>query len=423
MSEKRRDNKGRILKTGESQKKNGQYIYQYTNSFGERKVIYSWKLVTTDKVPAGKREDVSLREKIKEIERKLEQELIITGQNMTVLQLVQKYIGQKTGVKDNTRNNYNFVINIIKKEPFGQLKINEVKKSDAKAWLIKLQQVDGRGYSTIHSVRGVVRPAFQMAVDDDILLKNPFEFQLATVVVNDSVTRDAITRKQQKKFLEFIKNDKHFSRYYEGIYILFHTGMRISEFVGLTLSDINLRDRTITIDHQLQRNSQMVYKVINTKTTAGERTIPMTDDVYECFQRILKNRRPPKVEPMIDGYSGFLCFDKDGKPMVAMHWEKYFQHAVDKYNSIYRVQLPKITPHVCRHTYCSNMAKSGMNPKVLQYLMGHSDISVTLNTYTHLKLDDAREEVEKLAKKQAEAENEFRQLGMKENKVKFKKMG
>jgi len=345
MSEKRRDNKGRILKTGESQKKNGQYIYQYTNSFGERKVIYSWKLVTTDKVPAGKREDVSLREKIKEIERKLEQELIITGQNMTVLQLVQKYIGQKTGVKDNTRNNYNFVINIIKKEPFGQLKINEVKKSDAKAWLIKLQQVDGRGYSTIHSVRGVVRPAFQMAVDDDILLKNPFEFQLATVVVNDSVTRDAITRKQQKKFLEFIKNDKHFSRYYEGIYILFHTGMRISEFVGLTLSDINLRDRTITIDHQLQRNSQMVYKVINTKTTAGERTIPMTDDVYECFKKIVEMRKIVKVEPVIDGKLGFLYLDKNNKPMVALHWEKYFQHIREKYNRIYKEQMPIITPH------------------------------------------------------------------------------
>lgn len=398
MSEKRRDNKGRILKTGESQKKNGQYIYQYTNSFGERKVIYSWKLVTTDKVPAGKREDVSLREKIKEIERKLEQELIITGQNMTVLQLVQKYIGQKTGVKDNTRNNYNFVINIIKKEPFGQLKINEVKKSDAKAWLIKLQQVDGRGYSTIHSVRGVVRPAFQMAVDDDILLKNPFEFQLATVVVNDSVTRDAITRKQQKKFLEFIKNDKHFSRYYEGIYILFHTGMRISEFVGLTLSDINLRDRTITIDHQLQRNSQMVYKVINTKTTAGERTIPMTDDVYECFKKIVEMWKKVKAEPVIDGKLGFLYLDKNNKPMVALHWEKYFQHIREKYNRIYKEQMPIITPHVCRHTYCSNMAKSGMNPKTLQYLMGHSDISVTLNTYTHLKFEDARAEVKRITK-------------------------
>lgn len=292
MSEKRRDNKGRILKTGESQKKNGQYIYQYTNSFGERKVIYSWKLVTTDKVPAGKREDVSLREKIKEIERKLEQELIITGQNMTVLQLVQKYIGQKTGVKDNTRNNYNFVINIIKKEPFGQLKINEVKKSDAKAWLIKLQQVDGRGYSTIHSVRGVVRPAFQMAVDDDILLKNPFEFQLATVVINDSVTRDAITRKQQKKFLEFIKNDKHFSRYYEGIYILFHTGMRISD----DDDKIRLNQRKPSKYKGLSRfgpekNLQRINKFMKERPTFYKKLIQMKENFrfyLRCFYCITK---------------------------------------------------------------------------------------------------------------------------------------
>ena len=82
--------------------------------------------------------------------------------------------------------------------------------------------------------------------------------------------------------------------------------------------------------------------------------------------------------------------------MVALHWEKYFQHITTKYNSIYKVELPKISPHVCRHTYCSNMAKSGMNPKTLQYLMGHSDIGVTLNTYTHLGLDDVKEEVERV---------------------------
>ena len=85
-------------------------------------------------------------------------------------------------------------------------------------------------------------------------------------------------------------------------------------------------------------------------------------------------------------------------PMVGMHWEKYFQHAQEKYNSLFKIPLPKITPHACRHTYCSNMAKAGMNPKTLQYLMGHSDIGVTLNTYTHLKFDDARDEVEKMAK-------------------------
>lgn len=82
--------------------------------------------------------------------------------------------------------------------------------------------------------------------------------------------------------------------------------------------------------------------------------------------------------------------------MVAMHWEKYFQRIREKYNKIYRVPMPKVTPHVCRHTYCSNMAKSGMNPKTLQYLMGHSDIGVTLNTYTHLKYDDAEKEIKRL---------------------------
>lgn len=120
------------------------------------------------------------------------------GDNLTVLELVKKYIAQKTGVRHNTAANYNFVINIIKKEEFGAKRIDKVKLSDAKAWLIKLQ-ADGRGYSTIHSVRGVVRPAFQMAVDD-LIRKNPFEFQLCTVVVNDSVTRETITRKQESSW-------------------------------------------------------------------------------------------------------------------------------------------------------------------------------------------------------------------------------
>ena len=138
--------------------------------------------------------------------------------------------------------------NIIKKEAFGKKRIDKVKLSDAKCWLIKLQQ-DGRGYSSIHSVRGVVRPAFQMAVDDDLIRKNPFEFQLATVVVNDSVTREAITRKQERAFLEFVAQDKHFCRYYDGIYILFKTGLRISEFVGLTLNDIDMQNRKINVNH------------------------------------------------------------------------------------------------------------------------------------------------------------------------------
>lgn len=390
---RRKDSKGRVLNDGETQGKDGRYRYQYTDVLGKRKSVYSWKLLPADKTLSGKRKDLSLREKEKQIEADLNSGLVPCGGNMTVLELVEKYISQKTGVRHNTQANYNFVINIIKKEEFGAKRIDKIKISDAKAWLIKLQK-DGRGYSTIHTVRGVVRPAFQMAVDDDLLNKNPFEFQLATVVVNDSVTREAITRKQERQFLEFVKNDKHFCKYYDGIFILFKTGMRISEFVGLTVSDLDMKNRKITIDHQLQRTRDMQYVIEDTKTTCGVREIPMTDEVYECFKTILQNRQKPKVEPIIGGKSGFLYLDKNGMPMVALHWEKYFQHIREKYNKIYKVQMPKVTPHVCRHTFCSNMAKSGMNPKTLQYIMGHSDIGVTLNTYTHVQYEDAKKEIQ-----------------------------
>lgn len=401
---RRKDNRGRVLNDGETQRTDGRYAYQYTDILGNRKSIYSWKLLQSDRMPSGKRADLSLREKEKQIFADLNSGIVPCGGNMTVLQLVEKYISQKTGVRHNTQANYNFVINIIKKEEFGAKRIDKVKLSDAKAWLIKLQK-DGRGYSSIHSIRGVVRPAFQMAVDDDLLVKNPFEFQLATVVVNDSITREAITRKQERQFLEFVKNDKHFCKYYEGIFILFKTGMRISEFVGLTISDLDMKNRKIVIDHQLQRTRDMQYVIENTKTSCGTREIPMADEVYECFKTIIQNRQKPKVEPTISGKTGFLYLDKNGMPMVALHWEHYFQHIRKKYNSIYKLQMPKVTPHVCRHTFCSNMAKSGMNPKTLQYIMGHSDIGVTLNTYTHVQYEDAEKEMSKILESKPKRRN------------------
>ena len=383
MANSRKDHKGRKLREGESWRKDGRYSYRYTDiRSGKRLTVYAKDLP-------------ELREKEKQIMKAIDDEIVPRGGEMTVLELVKKYLLQKTGVRHNTEANYNFVLNIIKKEDFGKKRIDKVKLSDAKCWLIKLQQ-DGRGYSSIHSIRGVVRPAFQMAVDDDLLRKNPFEFQLATVIVNDSVTREAITRKQERAFLEFVANDKHFCRYYEGIFILFKTGLRISEFVGLTLSDLDMQNRKISVNHQLQRKRNMEYVIEDTKTSCGTREIPMTDEVYKCFQRIISSRKKPRVEPIVGGKCGFLYLDKNDMPMVALHWEKYFQHICEKYNSIYRVQMPKVTPHVCRHTFCSNMAKSGMNPKTLQYLMGHSDISVTLNTYTHIGYDDAKEELKRV---------------------------
>lgn len=396
MSEKRRDKRNRILHNGETQRPDGRYRFTYLDTDGNKKDVYSWRLDHNDPFPKGKKKDLSLREKEKQIEQDLFHQIVSNGGNYTVLTLVEKYVSLKTGVRHNTEAGYKTVINILKKDPFGSRRIDKVKLSDAKAWLIKLQQVDGRGYSSIHSIRGVLRPAFQMAENDDLIRKNPFQFELVSVVVNDSVTREAITRKQQREYLRFIREDKHFCRYYEGIYILFHTGLRISEFCGLTFADIEFDKKRIRVNHQLQRTSQMQYIIQAPKTESGVRYIPMTDEVEQCFRTIINNRKVPKVEPMVDGYTGFLYLDKNDMPMVALHWEKYIQHIRQKYNSIYKVQMPTVTPHVCRHTFCSNMAKSGMNPKTLQYIMGHSDISVTLNTYTHVGFEDAESELKRV---------------------------
>ena len=283
MSEKRRDNRNRILREGEYQRTDGRYRYRYIDEDGKEKNVYSWRLDKNDPTPRDKKRELSLREKEKQIQADLFDHIVTRGGNYTVVELVEKYTSLKTGVGHNTKAGYKTVINILNREAFGKQRIDKVRLSDAKAWLIKLQQVDGRGYSSIHSIRGVLRPAFQLAVDDDLI-------------------------------------------------------------------------------------------------------------------RILANRVAPKIEPMVDGYAGFLFLDKNDKPMVALHWEKYLEHIIEKYNKIYRIQMPKVTPHVCRHTFCSNMAKSGMNPKTLQYIMGHSDISVTLNVYTHVQFDDAQAELLRVAK-------------------------
>ena len=266
MDNKRKDKNGRILRAGESQNKDGRYIFVYRDNDGKRKYVYSWRLTEKDAYPKGKKREPSLREKEYEIQKNLYNNLISSDTNITVLELVEKYLATKNGVRNSTRVGYKTVMNFLKKEEFAYLPISKVKMSDANAWM----QKKGKRYSSIHNVRGVLKPAFQLAYDDMIINRNPFAFPLTSVIIDDSVAREAITPKQERQFLEFIKNDNHFSRYYDGIFFLLKTGVRISEFCGLTLSDIDLDNRIIHITHQLQR-VEMEYLLVEPKTVNGIR--------------------------------------------------------------------------------------------------------------------------------------------------------
>ena len=402
MSEKRKDKRGRILRDGETQSQDGRYRYSYQDSDGKRKQVYSWKLVITDPLPRGKRDCVALRDQEAEIAKY--KNMTTANCDMTVYELVEWYTANKAGVKNTTKSGYKTVRNFLQNDSFGKRKIKGIKSREAKDFLVRLQKRDCKGYSSIHTVRGVLRGAFKEAAFREWIVKNPFDdFSLAEAIDKDTKRKEALTAEAEDKFLKFVKHDKHYSAYYDGIYILLHTGMRISEFCGLTFNDIDMQERTININHQIMRVGVDVYIEDSTKTRAGSRILPMEDDVYECFKRIIENRKEPKIEPVIDGYTGFLFLDKNENPSVALHWEHYFQFICRKYNNYYQYPLPKITPHVLRHTYCTRKALSGMNPKILQYLMGHSNIEITLGYYTHARYEDAKAELDRLKKQSTEA--------------------
>lgn len=171
MSEKRRDNRNRILHEGEYQRADGHYRFRYVDIHGNEGNLYSWRLDHNDPIPKGKKMELSLREKEKQLEQDMFNGLVPRGGGFTVLELVEKYVSLKIGVRQSTYAGYKTVINLLKKDDFGKKRIDKVKLSDAKAWLIKLQRVDGKGYSSIHTIRGVLRPAFQMAEEDDLIRK------------------------------------------------------------------------------------------------------------------------------------------------------------------------------------------------------------------------------------------------------------
>lgn len=396
MSEKRRDNKNRILRTGESQRTDGRYAYKYTDTFGKPQFIYAWKLVPTDKTPAGKRDDSSLREKEKELCKDLDDGIDPAGKKMTVCQLYAKQIRHRANVRHSTKRGRGQLMRILEEDCLGGCSIENVKLSDAKEWALRMKE-KGYSFRTISNHKRSLKAAFYTAIQDDCIRKNPFDFQLSTVLEDDTEPKVPLSPAQEMSLLSFIENDVVYQKYYDEIVILLGTGLRISEFCGLTETDIDLGNRTINVDHQLLKVSGIGYHVETPKTKSGIRQIPMTAKVHEAFQRVLKNRE--RVTPVeIGGCSGFLFLNRNGLPKVAINYENMFRGLVKKYNKCHEESLPKVTtPHTLRHTFCTNLANAGMNPKALQYIMGHSNITMTLNYYTHATCDSARAEMERLA--------------------------
>ena len=395
MKEKRRDSKGRILHTGESQRTDGKYLYKYVDAFGNTKYVYAWRLTPTDPTPKGKREKPSLRELEQQIRRDIEDGIDSTGKKMTLCQLYAKQNAQRANVKKSTIKQREQLMRLLKEDKLGARSIDTIKPSDAKEWALRMKE-KGYGFKTINNHKRSLKAAFYTAIQDDCIRKNPFDFQLNTVLEDDTEPKEPLSPTQEAAFLSFVQHDKVYQKYYDEIIILLGTGLRISELCGLTEADIDLDKQLINVDHQLLKIADVGYYVETPKTKSGNRIIPMSEKVLEAFQRVLNKRK--YAQPVIlEGYTKFLFLNRNGLPKAAVNYESMFRGLVRKYNKTQKVALPKVmTPHTLRHTFCTTLANAGMNPKALQYIMGHSNINMTLNYYAHTTSETSITEMKRL---------------------------
>ena len=322
MKEKRRDSKGRILHTGESQRTDGKYLYKYVDAFGNTKYVYAWRLTPTDPTPKGKRDKLSLRELEQQIRRDIEDGIDSTGKKMTLCQLYAKQNTQRANVKKSTQKQREQLMRLLKEDKLGARSIDTIKLSDAKEWALRMKD-KGFSYNTINNYKRSLKASFYIAIQDDCVRKNPFDFKLSEVLENDTKEKVALTEEQEQALLSFIKTDNVYHKYYDDVLILLKTGLRISELCGLTVADIDFKNEVVIIDHQLLKSKEQGYYIETPKTKSGIRQVPLSRETIQAFQRVMKKR--PKAEPfVIDGQSNFLFVNHKGKPKVAIDYNALF---------------------------------------------------------------------------------------------------
>lgn len=201
MAEKRKDNKGRNLQKGESQRKDGRYYFQYKDSLGKNKVVYSWELV-------------ELREKEKQIKKDLEDGINNTASKMTLNELFDLYIGLKNKEKfrDTTKDNYMSMWDLhIRKTELGVAEICNIKPSHIKKFYSKLKQ-EGLANSTIKLFHSMLLPSFELAVNDDIIRKNPAKNCLEEYK-GGAKEKTALTLYEQTELLRFVNESNVYNTY------------------------------------------------------------------------------------------------------------------------------------------------------------------------------------------------------------------
>ena len=416
MAEKRKDNKGRLLRDGESQRKDGKYEYKYLDPKGNRHSIYSWKLVETDKTPAGKKEGPALRELKKKIDRDREDGICCYDANkVTLNQYFDAYMQIKQELKGSTRAQYIMRYNRHIRNGLGEKKLASITFSMVKQLYVSLAHEKNMKLRSINQIHCILNPLFKTAERDNLIRKNPLTGVMAELKRTNPKTgekRRALTEEEQEIFVEYLKRSKKSTYWAPFFTVMLGTGCRIGEIAGLRWEDCDFDANTISINHSLgyykeNGTQKKTYHISSPKTAAGVRVIPMLSDVRRALlQERVRQMKEGFSDKVVDGYSGFVFTGKQGALINSEYMFRTIDVIVKRYN---REELeaakkerrePKLLPHFTahniRHTFCTRFCENEMNIKVIQEIMGHANISTTMNIYNEATMKKKKEGFENL---------------------------
>ena len=325
----RKDNKGRNLKTGEYQRPDGRYEYRYKDEItGKRNSVYAADLA-------------SLREMEKKINKDMD-DLLITDSSvkkLTVNTLFERYMATKN-IKERTKKNYIRMWDYRIRNTLGNIRVLDFKTSHVRTFFSTLSD-EGLAHSTIKGLYGLLNPSFELAVEDGIIRKNPVTGTLGDYGA-PAKEKEALTLEQQEKLLQFVEQSNVYKPHLPMMQVMFGACLRVSETIGLTWSDVDMKNREIHVG----------------------------------------------------GRSGFIFNTKHGRPIMPAGVNSFLKNIVNAYNKKESKLaeeekrepelMPPISSHTLRHTGCTRLGENNVNPKVMQYVMGHSDAQITMNVYNHI---------------------------------------
>lgn len=380
----RKDAAGRKLKDGERQRPNGSYEYRWTDKIGKRHSIYA----------------VSLKE-LREKESKVTLDAIdgiqVSSNSLTINDWYAKWKSLKKGLKENTFQNYQYMYNQYVSGTFGKMKLKQVKRSDVKKFYNDLHEKTGLKVRTIESVHIVVYQVFELAVNDDVIRYNPCEKALKELknAFPEVEKKKGLTIEEESTFLRFVESNNRYSRWYPVLVTLFRTGMRIGECMALTWEDIDFEAKTIRICKTLEYfklvDKHTHTKEIHTpKTVAGIRYIPMLPEVIAALEEEKALQKLIGIECIetINGVTDFVFLNRYGKTLCRESINRTIHRIVRECNMAVELKqfdgvlLPKFSCHSTRHTFATRLNEAGINLKAAQSMLGHVDVSTTLNIYT-----------------------------------------